>query len=190
MTDINYDEIADAPVPVSDDELKSIADLAERQIVLEDWIENEEARLKEGKENLAKLANELLPEAMKVAGVREFKLDNGFELELSAEIKASITKKNLEWCHEWLRDGGHGDLIKNEFKVVYGKGEDEFADNLAVHLSDTGRDFNQREFVHPQSLGAFVRVEVASNEHGEEWEEKFGVFRWKQAKITRPKAKN
>ena len=76
MTDeINYDEIAEAPVSVGDDDIKSIAELAERQIVLEDWIAAQGERLKEAQANLKKLACETLPDAMKQAGMLKFTLD-------------------------------------------------------------------------------------------------------------------
>ena len=92
MTEINYDDMAEEEVPVSDDELKSIADLAERQIAMEDWIERQEERLKEGKKKLAKLTSEELPEAMRAAGVKEFVLANGAELKLDTKVRANITK--------------------------------------------------------------------------------------------------
>lgn len=187
MTEINYDEMAEAPVKVSDDEVESIAQLAERQIVLEDWIEEQESRLKEAKQNLAKLSGELLPEAMRQAGMKEFKLADGCEITTDEDVKASITQKNLDSALEWLRENEWADTIRHEFKISYGKGEDEMSDNLQSFLGETGQDFNEKTFVHPQTLKALVKRELAANDHGEDWEKMFGVYRFKYTKITRPK---
>ena len=186
---INYDDIAETPVAIGDDDILSISELAERQVVLEDWIEDQTARLKEAKENLAKLSCEKLPEAMKQAGMLKFTLDNGCTIEVKEGVHGSITKANQPWCFEWMRDNNQGDLIKNEFKFTFGKGEGEQADNLACHAAECGMDFNQKEFVHPQTLGAFVRTEVNNPEvdHDEEWEKKFGVYRSRVTTIERPK---
>jgi hypothetical protein len=187
---VNYDDIADAPVTVGDDEIQSIAALAERQIILEDWIVAQGVRLKEAIANLKKISEEKLPEAMKAAGgMKKFTLENGFEIEVKEGVHGSITKANQEWCYKWLRDNNNGDLIKNEFKVTFGKGEDEFADGLSGYLLEAEQDFSQKEFIHPQTLGAFVRTEDSSTEveHDAEWEKKFGVYRSKVASIARPK---
>jgi hypothetical protein len=183
---INYDELADAPVSISDDELKSIADLAERQIVLEDWIAAQEEKLKQAKQNLAKLTGELLPEALRAAGVSKFALANGCEIELNTDTKANITKANQEWCFQWLNEHDMGDLVKNEFKVTFGMGDSDQADQLAEHLASVDQEFNQRAFIHPQTLSAFVRRELEDNDHDEEWEKRFGVFRHTYTKIVRP----
>jgi hypothetical protein len=186
---INYDEIADAPVAVSDDEVSSIASLAERQIILEDWLDAQAVRMKEAKSNLTKICEEKLPEAMKAAGMLKFTLDNGCVIEVKEGVHGNITKANQEWCYSWLRENNNGDLIKNEFKITYGKGEDEFADGLVGYLNDADQDFNQKEFIHPQTLGAFVRTEDANPEveHDAEWEKRFGLYRKRVSSIERPK---
>lgn len=189
MSEINYDEMAEAPVTVSDDEVRSIAQLAERQVVLEDWIEKAEDKIKEAKANLGKLTGEQLPEALRAAGVRSFTLENGCVVEMNMDIKASITKANQEAAFKWLRENGNGDLIRNEFKISYGAGEDEKSDCLAIFLSDVGQDYNQKEFVHHSTLPAFVRRELDDPEkdYGEDWEKMFGVYRHTYTKIIRPK---
>lgn len=187
MTEINYDEIAETPVTVSDTDLKSIAEYAERQIILEDWIEKQNERIKEAGKNLAKITGELLPAAMRQAGVRDFTLSNGCEVKLNADLKASITKANQEAAFEWLREHGNGDLIRNEFKISYGAGENDQAEGLADFLADVNQDFDQKEFVHHSTLPAFCRRELDEHDHGEEWEKMFGVYRFTYTKIIRPK---
>lgn len=187
MTEINYDDLAETPVTQSDDELKSIAELAERQCTLEDWIEKAEGRLKEAKRNLMKVTGELLPDALKQAGLESITLANGAKVEVNADLKASITKANQAAAFEWMREHNHGDLIRNEFKISYGVGEDEQSDCLTSFLAEVGQDFNEKTFVNAQSLKAWCRRELEAHDHGEDWEKMFGVYRFKYTKIERPK---
>jgi hypothetical protein len=187
MSEINYDEMVEDRVPLTDDEITSIAKLAERQMQLEDWIERAEDRLKEAKANLRKLTGEQLPEAMRAAGVSSFALENGCEISMNMDIKASITKANQEAAFNWLRETGNADIIRNEFKISYGAGEDEQADCLTSFLAEVGQDFNQKEFVHHSTLPAFVRRELEETDHDEDWEKMFGVYRHTYTKIIRPK---
>jgi hypothetical protein len=59
---------------------------------------------------------------------------------------------------------------------------------LTSFLAETGQDFNEKTFVHPQTLKALVKRELEANDHGEDWEKMFGVYRFKYTKIVRPKA--
>ncbi len=186
--DINYDEIAgdaSASAP-SDESLKSISKLAERQVEIENDIAKLGAALSTKKKELEKVACFDLPEAMKAAGLAEFTLESGAKISIKENLRAGITADNLAWCFKWLRDNGHGDIIRNEFKVSFGVGEDESSEGLATHLLEAEIDFNQKEYVHSRTLPAFVRTELEDNEHGEAWEKRFGVFRQKVSKVQRP----
>lgn len=188
MTEINYDEMAEEEVPASDDDLKSIADLAARQIAMEDWIERQEERLKEGKKKLAKITSEELPEAMRQAGVKEFTLSNGAELKLDTKVRANITKANEADAYGWLRENGGADIIRQKFDLSFGANEDAQAEDFAAKLEELGLDYNQKLNVPWNSLDAFIRCEIAENDHGDDWEKMFGVYRQTSVKIVRPKA--
>jgi hypothetical protein len=180
---VDFEELSDAP---TDDQLSVISGLIKRQVEIENWIAKEEERLAEAKANLAKVSLELLPEAMLAAGVKEFADESGYRVIVKQDVKAGITEKNKQWCFKWLRDNNAGDIIRNEFKITYGVGEGERADELVSSLKNQGQEFNQKEYVHPRTLPAFCRAELEENDHGEEWEQKFGIFRYKVAKIERP----
>lgn len=183
---IDYEALAgETPVP-SDEELTSIADLAKRQLVIETWLAEQEERLREGKRNLKRVAEELLPTAMKAAGLSEITLEDGSKVTIKDEIYASVTEKNKEWCFTWLRENGHGDIIRNEFKTTFGVGEDELAQSLVDKLGEMSVPFSQKEYVHHRTLPAFIRAELAENEHNEEWEQRFGVHRASVSKIQKP----
>lgn len=188
MSEIDYTEFLDEDVPISDAELTSISALAERQMIMEDWIERQEERLKEGKKKLAKITSEELPEAMRAAGVKEFTLSNGAELKLDTKIRANITKANEVDAYGWLRENGGADIIRQKFDLSFGANEDAQAEDFAAKLEELGLDYNQKLNVPWNSLDAFIRCEIAENEHDEDWEKMFGVYRQTSVKIVRPKA--
>ena len=183
----NYDEMTEAPVSVSDDELLSIALLAERQMILEDWIENQEERLAEAGRNLFKITGEMLPEAMRSAGVKKFTLDNGCELNLDSKLRANITNANYEWAMNWIMESGNGAIIRDKFDLSFGADESEAAEEFSNKLTEMSLDFNQKKSIPWNTLDAFVRTEIIQNEPGQDWEDKFGVYRQTSVKIERPK---
>ena len=189
--ELDFEDLVEGP---SDKELKLIGGLVERQAKLEDWIADQLARMNIAVERLRKLEYETLPEAMKAAGCESYTTAAGLIVNVKEDVKASIAVANVPWCHSWMRDHGHGALIRNEFKITYGVGEEENAKAkiLSTTLKEQAQDFNQKEYVHPRTLPAFCRTEMENDEErdepllNEEWETKFGIYRYKRAKITRP----
>jgi hypothetical protein len=180
---VDYEELTEGP---SDEQLSVVSGLIKRQIEIEDWIAKQTERMAEAKANLNKIQLELLPEAMLAAGVQEFADESGYRVKVKQDVKAGITEANKEWCFKWLREHNAGDIIRNEFKITYGVGEDDRAKDLVSTLKEQAQEFNQKEYVHSRTLPAFCRAELEENDHGEEWEQKFGIFRYKVAKIERP----
>lgn len=113
------------------------------------------------------LETETLPEGLKNLGIRSLTLTSGAEINLVDVISASITDENRPQAHAWLRKEGHGDIIKNNVTVSFGKGEDQYADRLQqelLRMRDDGElkfgDVIQKEAVHPSTLKAFVKQQV------------------------------
>jgi hypothetical protein len=89
-------------------------------------------------------------------------------------ISANISKDRSAGAHEWLRDNGFGDLIKNTVSVNFGKGEDDKAGELIKGLEDSGYNVDQKEAVHPSTLKAFCKEQI---EKGSEIPtDLFGIF--------------
>lgn len=185
---VDYEALADQEEKEgpSDEELKTISKLIARQVELEDWIEKQLERLAKAQARLDHVSMNLLPEAMAAAGCSEYRDADGNGVEVKEDLKAGITEANQEWCFKWLSDNGHGDIIRNEFKVSFGVGEDTDAQGLADFLLENDQGFNQKRYIHHRTLPAWCRAELEENDHGEEWEKKFGIFHFKKAKITRP----
>lgn len=149
----------------------SLDDLMKMGYELED-IEADMAHLEDKLKDLGKQASALrngkIPQALMDLKLKDFTLQNGVKLILSEVIKGQITDENREAAHEWLRNNGHGDLIKNEVKVTFGKGEDDYATLLTGLINDLRKDdkircgsVEQKEAVHTQTLWAFLREQLA-----------------------------
>lgn len=148
------------------------------------------AQLKAVTEDIRELESEILPDAMKNLGLKNFTMTSGAEVILTDVYSASITDSNREEAHAWLRTHGHGDIIKNNVTISFGKGEDEYAGEIINRLlidrkagSVKFGDLQQKEAVHPQTLKAFVKDQVTS---GEEFPgELFKLYVGQAVKITK-----
>jgi hypothetical protein len=183
-----YDEMSDEQETIAptNDEIKSVALLVEKQCKLEDRVEQLEAELKAAKKDLQKCSWEQLPEAMFALKCNSFTLNNGAIVSVKEDLRTTISVANKPWCFDWLRENGHGDIIRDEIKTKFGVGEGDKAKALGTFLDDNEQPFTQTQAVHPQTLKAFVGVELDQREPDDEWKTKFGVFQQRIAKIQRP----
>ena len=55
---------------------------------------------------------------------------NGEEVEVRNTYGAHIKEANKEAAFAFLRESGHGDIIKNTVSVAFGKGEDAMAESF------------------------------------------------------------
>jgi hypothetical protein len=179
MEPINYAEDVTAP---SDQGLSKIAGLAELQLVLEQQVQEIEDRLKDKKEQLKKVQEFDLPEAMAEVGVASFTMANGCKVNVKPYYSGKIDEENCDACFGWLRDNEFGDLIKHELTIGLPKGEDEKAKELTATLRAMGLGYKDKEGVHPSTLSAFIREQV---EKGAAFPlETFKAYIGRKAKIT------
>lgn len=113
------------------------------------------------KEQYDKLAFEQLPEAMQMLGIKTLGLISGNDIRIAEIITCKITDEKTEAAHKWLRDNGHGDLIKNVVTITFGKEEDRYADKAYEELQEMPHSaLTREEKVHPQTLKAFVTERI------------------------------
>ena len=110
-----------------------------------------------------------LLELMSEAKMPSFALDADGNLPPAKFERTQITSAGLPKEREgeaflWLDEAGHGDLIKNEFKVALGMGDGRQADKLAALLAKNRVEYSRRVSVHPSSLLAFVKKQIAAGE--------------------------
>lgn len=182
---IDFEEAATELTQVGDKDLKAVADLVRQQLVLERRIEDLEDELKRTQQNLAKISQEILPEALAEHGLSELKMEDGSKITVSQFIQAHISKEKQEEAFDWLRDHDFDDLIKNVVSLEFGKGEDDHARDVMETLTNRGYWPQNKQSVHPSTLKAFVKEQV---EKGAEIpSDLFGIFIGKKAVIKKGK---
>lgn len=167
--DLGVDVLADAQdsgqVSVSDTALSNIAQLAMKQLTLEERIERGEALLKQLKEELRRVQENELPDAMAEAGMAEFKLTNGGKVTIKPFVNCVMRKDFKREAVDWLDSNGHGGLVKREISVTIPKGKkaEELRAKVSKALTDVGVPFEEEANVHPQTLSAWAREMTEDN---------------------------
>ncbi len=144
------------------DQLKNslVVKLAQKQLRLQELVELKEHELSQLKEELKGVEEQELPDAMADLEMSKFTLDNGAEIKIKPFCYASIPVEKRDAAYAWLRENGHGSLIKNEVKCEFGKDSEDEVKALETLLKDSGYAYEQKETIHASTLKAFVNEQV------------------------------
>lgn len=171
----------------TDEALSRVAFFAKQQRELEQQVKDADTALKLAQDRLARVAEVDLPDALAACGLAEVKLEDGARVTVAPEYYANISAERRASAFAWLRDQGHGDLIKNQITVSLGRGEDETAHKVKQQLDAVGVTYAELENVHPQTLKAFVREQIETGAGLPQ--ETFGVHIKRVAKVRVGKGK-
>ena len=152
---INFEEDIDATT-LDNTTLHEISSLAITQVELEAQLETAKQYVKTLTEQLRRVSEDLLPARMAEVGMASFKLADGKSVTVRPHVYPSIPADKREFALNWLKDNGHGSIIKNTVSVQFGKGDDQKAEDLAGLLFAEGYVVRRVENVHAQTLKAFV----------------------------------
>lgn len=174
-----------------DQALPTQAELAELSAAVCAWqeavyrAEQMEQGLRTLHASIEKLETDVIPGLMASAGnISEFKTAAGASVTLKDELYASISAANQPAAFAWLEQQGHGGVIKDQFTVALGKGDraTQQASALQKALESLGiDDYRRKRAVHPQTLQALLREQLA--EGVDVPKETFGVYQVRRAKI-------
>ncbi len=178
------EEAVGVPIP-RDEDFRSISSLVDEQLTLEAEIEAAEELLKAKKEELRVVQRTKLPTAISRFGLSEFKLTDGSTVSIKEEVRAGITAEKHDEAMRWLEETGHDDIVKNEVSLSFGKGQDAETRQLLDVLNERGYSYENKRFVHPMTLKAFVGEQIR-NGHPVPIDT-FSVFVEKVAKIKLPR---
>ena len=172
---------------LDDNELKTLSENVTRFLRIGGMIGNTEERLRKLKEQYRQLSEEDLPQKMTELGMQDMRLEDGSRITIDMFYATRINKNNRDAAHAWLREQGHGDIIKNQVSVSFGKGEDDTALETMALLEKEGLFPDQKESVHPSTLKAFVkeRIESGDNAFTPDTQKLFSVYQGKRTKITK-----
>jgi hypothetical protein len=184
---LDADDVEAAPPP-PDESVRTIANLAQEQLRLEDRLKEAEAHAAEVRAALTKVRDVDLPAAMLTAGVTEFKLAGGGLVSVKLVYECAITEENKPRALSWLRDRGLADLIKHEVKVTFGRGDEKLARRFLSSLTRRAVPprYTDRTFVEPSTLKAQVRELVEARQLTEADYPLFSVFPRRTATVKLP----
>ena len=139
-------------------------------------------KIKTLKETETTLSEQTIPDLMHRAGIASIKLDDGTKVEVKPFYSAKIPISRTEEAFTWLRDNGHGDLIKNNVMVTFQRKQDNEAKSLVAELRDKGHNVKQAEKVEPMTLKAFVKEQIQEGKNVPS--DVFGVYVASKTKLT------
>lgn len=168
---------------LNDKEIGSISDIAQEQVQLQNELDVLEEQLKEKKKELRHVAEVKLPEAMQSANLMEFVTATGYKISVSPFFQASISEANREDAFTWLKNNGHGGLIKNQVNLSFGRDEDQKADDTIEKLKQLGLSPEVKQGVHPSTLKAFVKEQLTAGKDMPS--ETFGIYVGSRSKIEK-----
>lgn len=183
--DMNSMFAEDAKKP-TEEGLAEVVELAKKQLELEAHLASLAEMVEKASSALKTLSEKTLPEKMNDMGLSEFKLENGYKIVIKKLYFGSISETNAIPAFEWLKKEGHDDIIKNKVQCDFGRGEEEKAAELVKLLQQHEVQFESKKFVHPQTLKAFVKEQMAAGKEGFPTD-LFGAFTLDKSSVVVPK---
>ena len=177
--DLEAESIVSIDTGMSADIAKSCNKLLETQ----KKISMADEELKKLKDVETTLSEQTIPNLMQQAGIAMLKLADGSSVEVRPFYSARIPASKADEAFSWLRDNGHGDLIKNQVTMEFGMQQDNEAKSIIEELRQKGLPVQQKTTVHPSTLRGFVREQI--QELGKNVPaELFGTYVANKTKIT------
>tara|TARA_R100000479_G_scaffold1794_1_gene1149 strand:- start:2248 stop:2793 length:546 start_codon:yes stop_codon:yes gene_type:complete len=139
---------------------QELSELCTRLLELQKQITKCEDNIKNLRNEERLLSENEIPNLMQQAGISSLKLIDGSSVSFKPEYYAKIPVSKTDEAFDWLSSNGHGDLIKNQVSLTFGKSEDNLANSLVEDLKSKGHNVSQKKKVEPMSLKAFVKDEI------------------------------
>ena len=173
---------AESAVQVDTAMSSDIAQSCNKLLETQKQIAKIDEQLKKFKEIETTLSEQTIPNLMQKAGVSLIKLKDGSSVEVKPFYAARIPSSKVEEAFGWLRQNGHGDLIKNNVMVTFQRKQDNEAKSLVADLREKGHNVKQAEKVEPMTLKAFVKEQIQDGKNVPA--DLFGVYVANKTKIT------
>jgi hypothetical protein len=127
-----------------------------------DRLSDLEDQAKVTKAEVTRIEQHTLPDAMLQVGLTNFTTTDGTGVEIDKIVSGSIPKGNKAAAHKWLRDHGHGDIIKQDVTVSFTKEQSAQADQLFKQLVEMGFAPTRSESVHTSTLKSWAKDQLQS----------------------------
>lgn len=185
---IDYFEGIEDPAPEEQPAtLERLSQLAERSKELEELISAANVALAELQGENNRILMSEIPGVMLTLGMESYTLTDGSKIAVKEDVKASITVEHKPAAHAWLKENDFGGILKTKVLLEFGKGEEANVERVSKALQEIGFPPSIDEGVHAQTLKAFVKEQLEAGTNIPM--DLFGVYEFRQAKITLPKKK-
>jgi len=156
----DYGAYQTSEMPVGDNLMARLSGLAADQLQAEARVAKLEEELKQAKEHHRHISENQMPELMEQTGMETFTTKEGIEISIKSVIRGSIPKDTQEQAFKWLEENNQGKLIKRNFIIDFGKGDEAWAAKFERDLGLRKKPLNvkRKTAVAPQTLQAFVRT--------------------------------
>lgn len=141
-------------------QIKDLVEAAEKQLKIQQEIEQMEKVLKDAKEAFRVQSQEVVPNMMIELGMEKFVLTGGYEVAIQDNYYAKLPENPFN-AFTWLRDNNMDSVIKTQLVVDFGKGEDQYMQDAVDALAELGIHAHVKSTVHPQTLKALVKEQVS-----------------------------
>lgn len=179
------DLLADSAPQTTMADVASIQGMVAKALEIQAYIAKAAKLQADASAALGQLLNKDIPDAMASAKTTSVALEDGTTVSVADTISANISADRQEEAFSWLRENGHGDIIKTTLTLVFGRGEETKCSELAKKLVEKHLAPTVKPSVHYQTLNALVR-ELTAKGHNLPVET-LGIWTGRQAKITTPK---
>jgi hypothetical protein len=157
----SMEEATEKEVP-RNEKLKELAALIDKMQKHELEMQRLSKLLAAETEKYNKINTLMIPDLFEELGLKKISLSNGRTVEIKSSYVGSITEDRKPQCFEWLENKGYDSIIKHDVISKFKKGETAEHDNLVKVLMDLGVTFEDKKYVHPQTLKSFIREQLES----------------------------
>jgi hypothetical protein len=157
----SMEEATEKEVP-RNEKLKELAALIDKMQKHELEMQRLSKLLAAETEKYNKINTLMIPDLFEELGLKKISLSNGRTVEIKSSYVGSITEDRKPQCFEWLENKGYDSIIKHDVISKFKKGETAEHDNLVKVLMDLGVTFEDKKYVHPQTLKSFIKEQLES----------------------------
>lgn len=130
----SYDYGSDSAPQVTASGFEELDKLIRDMRSAEHEVEEAQEKLKSAQQRLAGLSEQAIPEMLDTMGLQEFKTRDGFHVSIKTQLRHSLSRDRKAAAIQWLRDNGHGDIVKDVVKLQFGVGEETEAQTAYMEL--------------------------------------------------------
>jgi hypothetical protein len=154
---------ADAQQPAADGEniLAKITRVARELREARDEVVHAEEVLKAKQSRVRTIEEFTLPELMREAGQEKLRTSDGYDLELTETLRASVPAANMAEAIAWLTDHNQAAIVKRAMTLKFGRDENDKAQRALSLILEAGFTPEDKQSIHPQTLAAVIRELLA-----------------------------